>query len=57
MVAAPVSRLITPEEFLRMPESEGAELIDGVIVERCMGAQSGLIASEVEAALRHVILP
>ncbi|MGE0599276.1 MAG: Uma2 family endonuclease [Dehalococcoidia bacterium] len=40
MTATPSAELITAEEFLHMPENEGAELVDGRIVEVPMGSMS-----------------
>ena len=40
----PASRHVTADEFERMPDTGGLELIDGVITERNMGVESNLIA-------------
>jgi hypothetical protein len=49
MVAAPTARLITPEEFLRMPESEGAGLVDGIILETDAGAEAAFFGAASRA--------
>jgi Uma2 family endonuclease len=45
------ARPITAEEFLHMPESDGAELLDGVIVEKNVGFESSWLESEILALL------
>lgn len=40
-------RLITAEEFLCMEENKGAELVDGRIEEKQMGAESALIGNDL----------
>lgn len=47
MTAPAPTRLITAEEFLHMPENRGAELVDGVIVEKHMGNESSWLGSEI----------
>ncbi len=47
MTAPAPSRLITAEEFLYMPESDGAELLDGRIVEKCMGNESAWLGGRI----------
>ena len=47
MAAAPTSDLITPEAFLAMDEQEGAELVDGRIVEVPMGSMSSWLGGEL----------
>ncbi len=51
--ASPVR--ITAEEFLRMPESEGAELVDGEIVEVPMGTVSAWLGGELFGLLRSFV--
>ena len=47
MAANPTSELITPEQFLHMPENRGAELVDGRIVEKSMGSRSAWIGTNL----------
>lgn len=47
MTAPAPARLITAEEFLHMPENEGAELVDGRIVEVPMGSMSSWLGGEL----------
>ena len=47
MTAPAPSRIITADEFLRMPENRGAELVDGRIVEKNMGNESSWLGSEI----------
>ena len=47
MVTAVAERLYTAEEFLCMPENEGAELLDGRIKEKQMGFRSSWIGARV----------
>lgn len=47
MAAAPTSDLITPDAFLAMPKQEGAELVDGRIVEVPMGSMSSWLGGEL----------
>jgi Uma2 family endonuclease len=49
------ARPITAEEFLHMPESEGAELVDGRIVEVPMGSLSSWIGGELLFLVRAFI--
>jgi Uma2 family endonuclease len=46
MVQAP-ERLYTVEEFERLEDSEAFELDDGVLVEKCMGAESQWVMGEL----------
>ncbi len=39
--------IVTPEEFLKMPDSVAFELVDGHLVERHMGAESSEIAVRI----------
>jgi Uma2 family endonuclease len=45
-------RHVTPEELLAMPDGKGYELVDGVLVERNMGAQSSWIAARLMGFLQ-----
>jgi Uma2 family endonuclease len=45
------TRPITAEEFLHMPESDGAELLDGVIVEKNGGNESSILGIEIAARI------
>lgn len=47
MAAAPTSDLITPDTFLTMRKQEGAELVDGRIVEVPMGSMSSWLGGEL----------
>jgi Uma2 family endonuclease len=47
MTATPSTELIDAEQFLHMPENEGAELVDGRIVEVPMGSLSSWIGGEL----------
>ncbi len=49
------ARLFTAEDFLHMPESEGAELVDGRIVEVPMGSMSSWIGGELLFLIRTFI--
>ena len=55
MTAPPPSRLITAEEFLYMPEGDGAELLDGRIVEKCMGNESAWLGARILFSLSGFI--
>ncbi|MBA4181950.1 MAG: hypothetical protein C0506_15270 [Anaerolinea sp.] len=46
-MTATASSSLTADDFLLMPESEGAELVDGEIAEVPMGSISSLIAGEL----------
>ena len=48
-------RLITAEEFLRMPDSKGAELVDGRIEEKEMGAESAWLGNELLFEMKLVV--
>lgn len=47
MTAQALSRLLTAEEFLHMPENRGAELVDGTIVEKQMANESSWLGGEI----------
>ena len=47
MTAPAPSRPITAEEFLYMPESDGAELLDGRIVEKSTGNESAWLGGRI----------
>jgi Uma2 family endonuclease len=47
MTAPLTTQPITAEEFLHMPENEGAELVDGRIVEVPMGSMSSWLGGEL----------
>ena len=51
MTAPAPARPITAEEFLLMPESDGAELLDGVIVEKNVGNESSWLESKILALM------
>ncbi len=46
---------MTPEEFERWPDSDGCELIDGIVREKNMGAESSSIQAELLARLREIV--
>jgi Uma2 family endonuclease len=48
---------ISPEEFLKLPDSVSYELVDGKLVERNMGAKASAIAAAIVAILRNFIKP
>ena len=55
MTAPAPSRPITAEEFLYMPESDGAELLDGRIVEKSTGNESAWLGGRILFLLsRHI---
>lgn len=55
MSAPAPSRPITAEEFLYMPESDGAELLDGRIVEKCMGNESAWLGGRILVLISRYI--
>lgn len=55
MTASPSTRLITADEFLRMPENRGAELVDGLIAEKSMGSESSWIGAELLVRIANFI--
>ncbi len=56
MTATPTAELITAEEFLHMPENEGAELVDGRIVEVPMGSMSSWLGGFLFARVLNFVL-
>ncbi len=50
------ARIITAEDFLHMPESEGAELVDGRIVEVPMGSMSSWIGGVLFAHVFQFVM-
>jgi Uma2 family endonuclease len=56
MTAPAPARLITAEEFLRMTESEGSELVDGKVVEVPMGSMSGWIGGILYGSILQFVL-
>ena len=46
---------ITAEEFLHMPESDGAELLDGAIVEKSMGNESSWLETEIARLMGNFV--
>lgn len=48
---------MTPEEFERWPDSDGLELIDGVVREKQMGAESSRIQAGISHRLHQVVYP
>lgn len=42
---------LTAEEFEKLPDTKGYELVDGVLVEKNMGAKSALVGSRATAIL------
>lgn len=51
MSVVSISPSVTPEEFLRLPDSVGYELVNGQLVERHMGAESSEIAGRIVVLL------
>jgi Uma2 family endonuclease len=45
------SRILTPEQYLNLPDSVGFELVDGHLVERHVSRDSALVAMEIGALL------
>jgi Uma2 family endonuclease len=52
MTTTPSAEPITAEQFLHMPENEGAELVDGRIVEVPMGSMSSWLGGY----LHHLVI-
>lgn len=50
---AATATLLTVDEFDELEDTDGLELVDGVIEETCMGAESGLVAAELFVAVRE----
>lgn len=48
---------MTPEQFAELPDSKGLELIDGVVQEKNVGAESSGIQSLLHYYLNAVVLP
>jgi len=42
-----VTELLSPEEFLALPDSRGLELVDGLVLEKGLGLESGLIGGNL----------
>ena len=55
MTAAATEHLITADEFLHMKEQEGAELVDGRIVEVPMGGMSSWLGGELLFLIRSYL--
>jgi Uma2 family endonuclease len=49
------SAILTPDEFLRMPENKHYELIDGHPVEKHMGHESSFVGGEIRYKLRQYL--
>ena len=56
MTAPAPTRIITADEFLHMPEARGAELIDGVIVEKNMGNESSWLGLRIAVLVSNFVL-
>jgi len=48
---------MTPEEFEELPDSQGLELIDGIVREKNMGTENGAIQTRISHFLSAVVLP
>ena len=48
---------LTPEQFERLPNSRGLELIDGVVTEKTMGTEAGSINARISYYLNAVVIP
>ncbi len=50
-------RTATPDELLAMPDGKDYELVDGILVERAMGAHSSMITARLVGFLQIACLP
>ncbi len=57
MTTAPVSPLLTAEQFVALPDGEQYELLDGELVERVVGQESSMIAILVAQTLANFVYP
>ena len=48
---------MTPEQFEELPDSQGLELIDGIVQEKKMGTENGAIQSRLHYHLNAIVLP
>ena len=48
---------MTPEQFEELSDTQGLELIDGIVMEKNMGAENGGIQSRINYYLNAVVLP
>src|SRR5579883_2040890 len=48
---------MTPEQFEKLPDSQGLELIDGVVKEKNMGTENGSIQTLISYYLNLVVVP
>lgn len=48
---------LTPEQFERLSDHRGLELIDGVVREKEMGTESGSIQARISYYLNQIVLP
>ena len=48
---------LTPEQFEELPDNQGMELIDGIVMEKTMGSESGSVNSLVSFYLNQVAIP
>src|SRR5262245_21755606 len=48
---------MTPEQFEELPDSQGLELIDGIVKEKNMGTENGSIQTLISYYLNAVVLP
>ena len=48
---------LTPEQFEELPDNQGMELIDGIVMEKAMGTECGSINTRIGYYLWSVVLP
>ncbi len=48
---------LTPEQFERLPDHQGLELIDGVVKEKAMGCESGAVNARICFYLNQLVIP
>jgi Uma2 family endonuclease len=48
---------LTPEQFERLPDQRGLELIDGIVKEKGMGTESGSVNSLLHFYLNQLVIP
>jgi Uma2 family endonuclease len=57
MIVKAVPPRMTPEQFEELSDSQGLELIDGVVKEKNMGSENGVIQTLISHHLNLVVLP
>jgi len=48
---------LSPEQFEELPDSQGLELIDGIVREKNMGTESGSINARISYYLNRIVIP